>query len=92
MIHVVKEKHLNDFKLVHCVRPKDLYARLGHRKPNTSFESSEVSIPMNQSKIDFMESLLHDYDRYMEEQAQRESAGAVASPEGDDVSVDASEV
>lgn len=71
MIHVVKEKHLNDFKQVHCVRPKDLYARLGHRQPDTNFESSEELIPMNQSKIDAMQSMLSDYDRYMQEQASK---------------------
>lgn len=67
MIHVVNEKHLNDFKEVHCVRPKDLYARLGHRQPDTSFESSDEPIPMNQSKIDAMQSMLSDYDRYMQD-------------------------
>lgn len=83
MIYVVKDKHLNDFKEVHCVRPKDLYARLGYRQPDTSFESSSEIIPMNQSKIDAMQDMLSDYDRYMEQQAQRESAGADASPQGD---------
>lgn len=84
MIFVVKEKHLNDFKEVHCVRPKDLYARLGHRQPDTSFESSDELIPMNQSKIDVMQDLLSDYDSYMQEQSQRDSAGADASPQGND--------
>ena len=84
MIFVVKDKHLNDFKEVHCVRPKDLYARLGHRQPDINFESSDEPIPMNQSKIDAMQSMLSDYDRYMQEQAQRDSAGADAPPQGED--------
>lgn len=71
MIHVVKEKHLNDFKQVHCVRPKDLYSRLGHRTPNVDFNSSHEPIPMNQSKIDAMQSFLNDYDNYMQEQANK---------------------
>lgn len=69
MIFVVKEKHLNDFQQVHCVRPKDLYARLGHRQPDTNFECSSEPIPMNQSKIDAMQDILSDYDRYMQYQA-----------------------
>lgn len=84
MIFVVKEKHLNDFQEVHCVRPKDLYARLGHRQPDTSFECSDEPISMNQSKIDSMQSMLSDYVRLMQEQAQRESAGPDATAQGED--------
>lgn len=88
MIHVVKEKRLNDFKFVRCVKAKDLFARLGNRVPDTSFESSDEPIPLNMSKIDSIE-YLQRYDERLQYEAQRESAGADASPQGDDSSSDA---
>lgn len=86
MIHVVKEKRLNDFKQVHCVQVKDLFSRLGSRVPNTEFTSSDEPIPMNMSKIDSIE-YLESYDARMQaiqqsEQINRESGGAEAEPTG----------
>lgn len=73
MIHVVKEKHLNDFKLVRCVKAKDLFARLGNRVPDTSFESSDEPIPLNMSKIDSIE-FLQKYDERMQFEASQVSS------------------
>lgn len=73
MIHVVKEKHLNDFKLVRCVKAKDLFARLGNRAPDTNFESSDEPIPLNMSKIDSIE-YLQKYDERMQYEASQNTA------------------
>lgn len=82
MIHVVKEKHLNDFKFVHCVKPKDLYARLGHRQPNLEFDTQDEVVPMHMDKIQSIE-YMENYDRMMQNQAHRESDGSDASTLGD---------
>lgn len=69
MIHVVKEKHLNDFKFVHCVKPKDLYARLGHRQPNLEFDTQDEIVPMHMDKIQSIE-YMENYDRMMQESSK----------------------
>lgn len=87
MIFVVEEKRLNDFKEVRCVKPKDLFARYGKRETIMNFDSAEEPVPIGMNKIDSIE-FLEQYDRRMQAESQRESAGADAPPEGVDNSVD----
>lgn len=87
MIHVVEEKRLNDFKEVRCVKPRDLFARYGKRETIMNFDSSEEPVPIGMNKIDSIE-FLEQYDRRMQAESQRESAGADAPPKGDDNSAD----
>lgn len=88
MIHVVKEKRLNDFQQCHCVKVKDLFSRLGSRVPDTDFVSSDEPIPMFMNKIESIE-YLQSYDSHMQskqqlEQINRESGGAEAEPIGNE--------
>ena len=87
MIHVVEEKRLNDFKEVRCIKPRDLFARYGKRESIMNFDSSEEPVPIGMNKIESIE-YLEQYDRMMQSQSQRDSAGADASPKGDDKSAD----
>ena len=70
MIHVIEELHLNDFKEVHCVRPRDLFTRYGKRLPNVEFDSSEEVVPMNMSKLESIE-YLQQYDRMMQDSTRQ---------------------
>lgn len=85
MIHVIEKLKLNKFREVHCICPKDLYSRLGHKiQPNVQFESSDEVVPMNMNKLDSIE-YLQRYDEQMQsEYNQRESAGTDATSKGND--------
>lgn len=80
MIFVVEDKRLNDFKYVHCVKPKDLFSRLGHRVPNTDFNSSDEPIPMHMSKIQSIE-YLERYDRMMQESSKPNESQSNEAPD-----------
>lgn len=80
MIHVIDELKLNDFKEVHCIRPRDLYSRFGHREPNVNFDSNlEEPVPMNMRKLDSIE-YLERYDAIMSESSRH--AGTEAESNG----------
>lgn len=81
MIYVVKEKRLNDFKHVHCIRPRDLFARYGKRELNMTFESSDEPVPIGMNKIDSLE-YLERYDREMQNAERMKSAGTGAESHG----------
>lgn len=59
-----KLKDMQCFKRMHCLRGKDLFARVGERSI-TPLPSSEDVIPLNQRKLDMIEDL-SAYDRQLE--------------------------
>lgn len=77
MIHVIEKLKLNKFRVVHCITPKDLYSRLGHKiQPNTNFDSSDEVVPMNMNKLDSIE-YLQKYDEYMQSESLNQNLSDV---------------
>lgn len=77
MIHVIEKLKLNKFRVVHCITPKDLYSRLGHKiQPNTEFDSSDEVVPMNMNKLDSIE-FLQSFDEHMQTAAQSKDTSNV---------------
>lgn len=72
MFASIDELKLNRFKPCRCIKPKDLYYRIGHREvPN--FPSSEDFIPTNMDKLDALEFLnLHDSSSEPHEEKRNE--------------------
>lgn len=56
---------LNNFRKVHCMKGRDLFARVGKRDVPAPIPSSEDIIPLNQRKLDMIEDL-QSYDRQLE--------------------------
>lgn len=89
MIHVIDELHLNDFKEVHCVRPRDLFSRFGKRESPISFDSNlDSPVPMNMNKIESIE-YLERYDDMMSESSRQ--AGTDAESNGNNESNDSND-
>ena len=77
MIHVIDELKLNDFKEVHCIKPRDLYTRYGRREVIPTESNLEEPIPMNMRKLDSIE-YLERYDEMMQSKS--------SDRHGDDIS------